>query len=154
MHMTHSSRLQSIAALLAMCVVAACKRDDTVTGPTNNAPSPAPNASTGTIRVTNATSSPIWFVYFSPCVSTEWGVDRLGDDVIRSGNYMQWSSIATGCWDVKAVLDNGRAAERLGVTVNAGAVTEFRPALSAFARATTADEATPALSLRGSKRLP
>lgn len=152
--MIHSSTLRAAAALLVMCVVTACKDDRPVTGPLDPAPTPAPNAATGTIRVTNITTSAIWFVYFSPCLSTGWGVDRLGEDVIPSGNSMQWSSIPTGCWDVRAVLSDGRAAERRGMTVSAGVVSDFRPAVSAFARTATTDGGTPALSLRSTTRLP
>ena len=152
--MIHSSTLRAAAALLVMCVVTACKDDRPVTGPLDPAPTPSPNVATGTIRVTNVTTSSIWFVYFSPCSSTGWGIDRLGEDVIPSGNFMQWSSIPTGCWDVRAVLDDGRSAERLGMAVSAGAVSDFRPALSAFTRTATTDGGTPALSVHSTKARP
>ena len=152
--MRYSSMLRNAATLFTLCFVAACDGAENSVGPTPTPPSPAPSAATGTIRVTNTSSSSIWFVYFSPCSSTDWGIDRLGTDVILSGASMQWTSIGTGCWDVKAVLEDGRAAERLGLTVNAGAVTEFRPASSAFTRTATVADAAHAPSVRGTKQLP
>jgi len=158
MIMTRAPLLRSVTALLAIFALAGCQNTDGPVGPDADGPSPSPSptpsTSTGTIRVTNSTASSIWFVYFSPCASTSWGVDRLGEDVILSGNFVQWTSIAAGCWDVKAVLDNGREATRLGMTVSRGAVAEWRPSTSAFSRTVDVREPLPALSVRGTKPVP
>ncbi len=150
--MARASMLRSILATLAICSLSSCKGGDGPSAPDDN--TPAPSTSTGTIRVSNSTSAAIWFVYFSPCSTTDWGVDRLGDDVILSGSSVQWASVPTGCWDVKAELSDGREAIRFGLAVARGAVAEWRPAESAFSR--TVDQRDPgaALSVRRSKYAP
>jgi hypothetical protein len=134
MTMARALTLRSILATLAICSLSACKGGDGPSAPEEN--TPAPSTSTGTIRVSNSTSAAMWFVYFSPCETTDWGVDRLGDDVILSGNSVQWTSVPTGCWDVKAELSDGREAE------------------SAFSQTVDQRDPPPALSVRRSKSDP
>lgn len=126
-HSTPFVRRACAAALLTF--VAACSKD----APTGTSSGDTSGGGTGTVRVVNSTTRPIFFVYLSPCADTEWGPDRLGADVISAGASFQFTNLRAGCWDARAVLDNNQAAERLGFTVTAGQVFTWTPAASAFA---------------------
>lgn len=56
--------------------------------------------------VRNQASQAIFFLYASPCSSDSWGDDRLGDDVIMP-NASKSYQLTTGCWDFKAVMEDG-----------------------------------------------
>ena len=64
----------------------------------------------------NNTGVPIYYVYVSSCSSSQWGPDQLGSNVVMPGN--TWTfTMASGCYDLKAVDRDGREAIENGVQV-------------------------------------
>jgi hypothetical protein len=60
-------------------------------------------ATDATLLVENDSSYTIYFVYMTPCSSPSWGADLLGsDNVILSGQAVEITNIAEGCWDFRA----------------------------------------------------
>ena len=144
--MIRSSRSITFACFLSTVAIVAC--DDRVVAPALS----SPGVTSGSIRIVNTTTRAIYYVYLSPCSSTDWGTDKLGSTTIISGSSKQWDALAAGCWDAKAVLDNNLAAERLGITVAPGSVFQWSPAQSAFASIATTGEAVVSLKLPSVER--
>jgi hypothetical protein len=133
-----------VLGLAGAVVVSACGGDD------DDGPTAGPVAGTASLRVANVTSRPIFFVFFSACSDSLWGPDRLGADrVIPVGQSVQWDSIPPGCTDLRAELDDGRAAERFAATLTRGGTFVWSPDESRFRNlAATIGAAAPALAPR------
>ena len=84
------------------------------------------------VRLTNITSRPIFFAYFSRCDDPAWGQDRLGDVTVSPGASFRWTDLAPGCYDFLAVTDDGRGSETFEVRLAAGQTYEWRPSEGSF----------------------
>ena len=75
-------------------------------------------------RLNNRSGLTINEVYVSSSNVNSWGQDRLGDNVLPSGQSLSISLPAGQCMnDIRVVLDNGNALERRGV--NTCELTDF-----------------------------
>ncbi len=72
-----------------------------------------------TLDIINQTRSPVYYLYLSSCSSNSWGADQLGSDVISVGSSYSFA-MTSGCWDLKAKLQDGREVERRGVNMQSG----------------------------------
>jgi hypothetical protein len=54
-------------------------------------------------------------VYFNPTSNSNWGNDRLGQNVMPNGAAAQYRPNRGGNYDFRVVFDNGRAVERRSV---------------------------------------
>lgn len=110
---------RTISLLATLAFASACGGD--------NSPSPSPTpSSSATLRVLNASSTTVYYLYVSPCSSSGWGTDQLGSEVIPSGGGFTVHSIPGGCYDVRAEAQGRvRMAERRGVTLSAGTVSTW-----------------------------
>ena len=73
----------------------------------------------GQILVQNQSSHTIYYIYASPCSSSDWGNDLLGSDVLPSGRSF-YIDVVAGCWDLRAEAQNGTVTEARGAQVGAG----------------------------------
>ncbi|MEM1115921.1 MAG: hypothetical protein AAF845_08900 [Bacteroidota bacterium] len=78
--------------------------------------SSASSGSNASLVVVNNTNQSVFYLYASSCSNSSWGPDRLGDDVITSGSTMSFS-MTTGCWDLKAVMRDGREVVRRNANI-------------------------------------
>ncbi len=71
---------------------------------------PQTNTCTGTCLVVSnqsPTGKPVQEVNYSNCSDASWGPDRLpGGEELRPSGSRGWS-VATGCWDIRAVHTTG-----------------------------------------------
>lgn len=79
---------------------------------------PAP-AQTRTFQITNESHFSIERIYVSPASYDRWGVDRLGDNVLRPG-YEFTLSVIPGHYDVKLVDEDGDTCVVNGVDFRSG----------------------------------
>ena len=82
----------------------------------------ATNAGGGSssIVMVNQTNAPIYYVYISPCSSTNWGDDRLGSSEVVQPGATRTFTLSPGCWDLKARFQDGREIEERQVYMTAG----------------------------------
>ena len=73
-----------------------------------------------TVVMLNQTNLPIYFVYISPCSSSGWGEDQLGDSEVVQPGATRTFTMSPGCWDMKARFRDGREVEERQVYMNAG----------------------------------
>ena len=69
----------------------------------------------------NQTNAPVYFVYISPCSSSSWGEDQLGESEVVQPGATRTFSMSPGCWDMKARFNDGREFEERQVQMSAGA---------------------------------
>jgi len=73
------------------------------------------------LTVTNNTSIPLEYFYFSECSTNNWGKDRLGaKEVIEPGRrrvFDMHDGIADCCRDMRVMFTTGATRQRLGVDV-------------------------------------
>lgn len=63
---------------------------------------PEPNTTaSGQINVQNTSGETILFLYISSCSSSSWGADRLGTNVLPSGQSLSFT-VSPGCYDLRA----------------------------------------------------
>jgi hypothetical protein len=72
------------------------------------------------VVLVNRTNASIYYVYISPCSSSSWGEDQLGDSEVVSPGATRTFSMSAGCWDLKARFGDGREVEERGVRMSAG----------------------------------
>lgn len=91
-------------AALALAT-AACGGDGDSTGPgPGPGDDPVPDATAGTLYVSNDSDREIWYVFARACGTSAWGEDLLGSDIIplqTSGSF----SLGAGCYDVRALSE-------------------------------------------------
>ncbi len=73
-----------------------------------------------TVVMLNQTSLPIYFVYISPCSSSGWGEDQLGESEVVQPGSTRTFTMSPGCWDMKARFRDGREIEERQVYMTAG----------------------------------
>lgn len=69
--------------------------------------------------VTLSNESTIAFVYASACDEDTWGDDLLPVDILEPGSAAE-ITVSAGCWDFKAVVDNGQELEHVGIELADG----------------------------------
>lgn len=107
------------ASLVLGVTLVGCS-DGTPTSPTTPTMPTPPVVSTGTLTVANESPQSVFFVYIAPCAANSWGADQLGgSEVIASGASRRWV-VGAGCYDVRAELSTGRAAEWRNVQLTRG----------------------------------
>jgi hypothetical protein len=72
------------------------------------------------IVLLNQTNSAVYYVYISPCSSSSWGEDQLGDSEVVQPGATRTFSMSPGCWDLKARFSDGREVEERQVRMSAG----------------------------------
>lgn len=70
-----------------------------------------------TLTVQNNTDYAFYYLYLSSTSSTEWGEDRLGDEVISAGEEMSFL-IESGSYDIKIVDEDDDACIRNGISLS------------------------------------
>jgi hypothetical protein len=69
---------------------------------------------------TNNSRYTIREIYISPCSTTKWGNDRLGDrSVLEPGESASLNRVPRGCYDVLLVDEDRDKCEVRGINVNA-----------------------------------
>jgi hypothetical protein len=121
--MFRSPLSRTALALASVLTLAGCGDDDD--GPTGG-------SGRASLRVTNQAARTILFVYISPCSDPTWGEDRLGDATIAPGASFSWSELPSGCYDLRADLDDDRTSQEFEVQLRAGQRFEWRPPASSF----------------------
>ncbi|HEX8385352.1 MAG TPA: hypothetical protein VF576_04155, partial [Rubricoccaceae bacterium] len=58
-------------------------------------------------------------VYASACDEDTWGEDLLPVDILEPGSGAD-ITVSAGCWDFKAVADNGQELEHFGIELEEG----------------------------------
>ena len=71
------------------------------------------------VSLSNESSSTIVFVYASTCDQDEWGEDLLPVDILEPGSGAE-ITVDAGCWDFKAVTDDGTELEHYGIELEDG----------------------------------
>lgn len=80
-------------------------------------------ATTGTIRVTNASGSyPMTELYISESSSPTWGSNQLTSSLAPNSS-LSFTGLAPGSWDVKGVWSNGGGYTQFSLQVTAGVIT-------------------------------
>ncbi|GHV94906.1 hypothetical protein AGMMS50293_12260 [Spirochaetia bacterium] len=69
------------------------------------------------VTVINETGYDIYFLYFSPSDSDEWGEDLLGDEILESGFSFDITLPAGGKWDVLAEDEDGDSYTIMGISI-------------------------------------
>ncbi len=66
------------------------------------------SASAGSqIQIHNQSSWTINELYLSPTSVEEWGPDQLGENVVEPGQYVDFSSVPCGDYDIRLVDEDG-----------------------------------------------
>ena len=73
----------------------------------------------GTITVTNDSSQSLDEIYSSTCDEDEWGDDLMGVEVLEPGEEVD-ITVEEGCWDIKAVAEDGQEVDAYSITVEDG----------------------------------
>jgi hypothetical protein len=73
-----------------------------------------------TVVMLNQTDAPIYYVYISPCSSSSWGEDQLGESEVVQPGATRTFTMSPGCWDLKARFRDGREIEERQVYMTAG----------------------------------
>lgn len=68
-------------------------------------------------RVVNASSSVVEKLYFNPSARSDWGNDRLGQEILRPGRSTNHRAQQAGDYDFRVVWANGRSAEIRNIDV-------------------------------------
>jgi hypothetical protein len=97
-------------ALLLLVPVAGC-------GLLRPAP-PAPGDAV--LLLINRAEAPVYYVYLSPCASGDWGADWMAEDEVVMPGQSRSFALEPGCWDARAVFDDGREAEERGFSMTPG----------------------------------
>ena len=82
-----------------ICELGECVADNNTTG------SGGSTATGAELTLENYSSYAVWYFFASPCGSTSWGDDLLGDNVIPAGYSATLEDIPPGCWDFLAVAE-------------------------------------------------
>ncbi|HEX8299193.1 MAG TPA: hypothetical protein VF594_08545 [Rubricoccaceae bacterium] len=72
----------------------------------------------GVITVMNESDLTLYYLYASSCQEDAWGDDLLGSDVIAPGDHFE-VPLNSGCWDLKAVAEDGQEVETYRVDLSA-----------------------------------
>ena len=75
----------------------------------------------GIITVMNESDLVLYYLYASPCLEEAWGDDLLGSDTITQGAHLE-VPLDAGCWDLKAIAEDGQVVESYTVELAAGDV--------------------------------
>ncbi len=117
---------RSLFASLVLGVTLLGCSDGSPTSPTTPPTANQPVVSTGTLTVANESQEAVFFVYIAPCAANSWGNDQLGaSEVIVSGASRRWV-VDAGCYDVRAELSTGTAAEWRSVQLSRGGTQQLR----------------------------
>ena len=73
----------------------------------------------GTITVTNNSSIALDEIYSSTCDEDEWGDDLMGVEVLEPGEEID-ITVEVGCWDIKAVAEDGQEIDDYSITIEDG----------------------------------
>jgi len=73
----------------------------------------------GTITVINDSELALDEIYSSTCDEDEWGVDLMGVEVLAPGEEVDMT-VEAGCWDIKAVAEDGQEVDAYSITVEDG----------------------------------
>ncbi len=68
-----------------------------------------------TFTLANRSGRQVNEVYFSSSQNSNWGSDRLGQNVLANGASMQYQPSPGGAYDFRVVFDNGAAIESRGI---------------------------------------
>ena len=71
----------------------------------------------GHITLSNESSVTIALVYASTCDEDSWGDDLLPTDILEPGSEAV-ITVDPGCWDFKAITDEGQEFEHYGIDVD------------------------------------
>jgi hypothetical protein len=74
----------------------------------------------GILLLINRADAPVYYVYLSPCAAGDWGSDRMAEDEVVMPGQSRAFTLEPGCWDARAVFDDGREAEERGFAVTPG----------------------------------
>jgi hypothetical protein len=69
------------------------------------------------IEVTNSSGVQVEQLYFNPTSMSDWGPDRLGENVLPSGRTVTYRPNRGGAFDFRVVWSGGRASEIRGVDI-------------------------------------
>lgn len=105
-------------ALMAMLMLAAtgCSSSDDDDGGSNN----SSGSGYGTVVFQNSSSYDIWWIYLSPSSDSTWGSDRLGSDILYSGQTFTITNVPAGIYDAMAEPLSLPAVYAWGFTVPSG----------------------------------
>ena len=104
----------SMRLAAAMLMLGACASE---------APEPRPAMTTGTaacdgsFRVTNTSSRIVSRLHLRDSALTNWGPDRLGQDVLSPGQGGSYRVTTPGVHDIRALFSDGQALERRRVAI-------------------------------------
>lgn len=65
-------------------------------------PTDTPRPKGSGLEIINETEEDIWYLYFSPSDSDQWGEDQLGGDIIPAGESYILTGISDGTYDIQA----------------------------------------------------
>lgn len=77
------------------------------------------NSAYAMVQVENRTNQTIYYLYASPCNQDGWGGDRLGNNVIASGQAFSLT-LEPGCWDFRASTQQGVHSDVRNQRIQAG----------------------------------
>jgi hypothetical protein len=88
----------------------------------DDAGAPEPPPSSATLRVANASSIRIWYLYVSPSSSGEWGPDQLGSQILDPGEVATIRNVPCGhSYDLKVEgSSHNTLATRYGLYLSCG----------------------------------
>ena len=104
-------------------------------------PEPSPESSGAALLITNDSDTSVSYVYISPADSDEWGEDKLGGDVIGTGESYLITDIPAGTYDLKAEDEDEEVIEFTWEVVLDGNVTWTISGLSAIEVSNDSDDA-------------
>jgi|GEM_PF-3391543 len=77
-------------------------------------------STTGSVKVTNLSTSTIAYLYLSPVGTSTWGPDQLGATVLGSGSSFTMYGVPGGRYDLKASTLSGTSAYSFNFLVVGG----------------------------------
>jgi hypothetical protein len=93
--------------------------------PTQTQSLPPPRMQDIPVRIFNRTGYHVWHVYVSPSSSSEWGQDRLGNDVLMNGANVTVRINSPGRFDIRLVDSDGDTYTKMGVEVGRNVDIDF-----------------------------
>ena len=104
---TPMTRSLTLPALLGLVLLSGCMMSRPAPAAYSSSSSSSSSRGASLVVINNA-SQPIYYLYASRCSSSSWGEDQLdSDQVIMPGSEVSFT-MGTGCWDLKAVMRDGR----------------------------------------------
>ena len=117
-----ASRLRGFALPVVLLVAASALQG---CSPSRYLPGSSGNVSSGAAQldVVNNGSQSVYSINASACSDSNWGSDRLGSSVIRSGGTQSFD-LTPGCWDFRADFDSdhtsGNELVQRNIQINGG----------------------------------